>query len=151
MTTKARGKFPGFQQCIAMLHKHTDPAAQEDAFAWLTLRVEEYLDDLIAEFNKEQNHAIGGLLLQIIGYSHDLRVVDLLSSQLYSPNSTFRHWAVTGLVGIGSPAAVRALKAARFLEFDSLTETLQFQAQVAGVLLFFDKPDWEEFKKRLER
>ena len=59
------GEFPGFKACIAMLRKH-DHQISEDGYFWLMPRVDQYLEELIIEFKKEENHRIAYWLLELI-------------------------------------------------------------------------------------
>jgi hypothetical protein len=58
--------FPGFECCLQMLHNR-DAMTQEEGDFFLSSRVHEYLDQLLAALRAEKDSYIQGWLLEIIG------------------------------------------------------------------------------------
>lgn len=91
-----------------------DPQLQEDGFQLLRDHVTEHTDELIAEFEREENdHGLRCWLLELIGETKSESALPLLAEQLHSPDEAFRNRAITGLENLGTKPARRALYQAR--------------------------------------
>lgn len=64
------------------LMRWQDPQLQEDGFALLRAHATEYVDGLMAEFAREEDHGLRCWLLELIGQAYSPRVVPLLAAQL---------------------------------------------------------------------
>jgi HEAT repeat protein len=102
-----------FQDAMRMM-RAADPQRKEDGFQLLHEHVTEHTDELIAEFEQEQNdHGLRCWLLELIGETKSESAFPLLAAQLHSPDEAFRRWAVTGLENLGTKSARQALYQAR--------------------------------------
>jgi HEAT repeat protein len=96
-----------------LMRRH-DPQLMEDGFGLLRDHAAEHVDELIAEFEREENdHRLRCCLLMLIGEARSERAFPLLAEQLHSSDESFRDWAVRGLEDLGTKAAREALYRAR--------------------------------------
>jgi HEAT repeat protein len=96
------------------LMRQHDPALMEDGFGLLRGHAGEHIEELIAEFGREENdHGLRCWLLELIGEARSERAFPLLAEQLHSSDESFRIWAVMGLEALGTMAARQALYQAR--------------------------------------
>ncbi|MGH2514298.1 MAG: HEAT repeat domain-containing protein [Ktedonobacterales bacterium] len=128
-----QGRFPGFEQCLRMMRKPHDAMTSEDGFFWLLPHAGEYVTELMAEFEREDNAGMRFYLLELIAYSGSPEAVPLLMEQLRSDNESLRHWAVYGLKTINIKEARRALWEARSYTFATEEETQSFQRMLERV------------------
>jgi HEAT repeat protein len=102
-----------FDEAMRLMRK-ADPQLREDGFQLLRDHAAEHLDELIAEFGREENdHGLRCWLLELIGEARSERAFPLLAEQLHSSDETFRSWAVLGLQDLRTKAARQALYQAR--------------------------------------
>lgn len=87
----------GFREAMRMMRSH-DPQRQEDGFHQLLPHAADYLDELIAQFEQEQDdHGLRCWLLELIGAARSPTALPVLSAQLDSDDEALRDWAVAGL------------------------------------------------------
>jgi HEAT repeats len=102
-----------FQQAMRLMRKH-DPQIREDGFALLRLHAAEHVDQLIAEFAREQaDHGLRCWLLELIGEARSPKALPALTEQLHSGDESLRWWAVRGLEQLGTKPARYELWQAR--------------------------------------
>lgn len=102
-----------FEDAVRLMRK-ADRQRQEDAFKLLRDHAAEHIDELIAEFEREENdHGLRCWLLELIGETRSDRAFPFLAAQLHSPDEALRGWAVRGLEYLGTKAARQALYQAR--------------------------------------
>lgn len=91
-----------------MMRRH-DPWIQEEGFHALQPHASEFVPELIAEFQAEEDHGLKCWLLELIGDAKSEAAFDLLVEQLTSEDESLRLWAVYGLKTLDSKAARRVL------------------------------------------
>jgi hypothetical protein len=101
-----------FEEAMQLMRK-ADPQVREDGFQLLCEHATEHVDELVAEFEREDDHGLRCWLLELIGLARSERAFPLLAAQLYSPDEAFRVWAVRGLEDLGSKPARQVLYQAR--------------------------------------
>ena len=94
------------------MHRH-NPQLREDGFAMLRPHAREYLPELMAEFEREEEHGLRCWLLELIGYARDERALPVLAEQLSSLDESLRDWAVRGLARLDTREARQLLYRAR--------------------------------------
>ena len=97
---------------MQLMRRH-DPQAQEDGFALLRSHAAEYIEELIAQFLRENDHGLRRWLLELIGHARSPRALPLLTEELHSPDVALRDWAVAGLQILDTREARQALYQAR--------------------------------------
>jgi hypothetical protein len=81
-----------FDEAMRLMRQH-DPALMEDGFGLLRGHAGEHIEELIAEFGREENdHGLRCWLLELIGEARSERAFPLLAEQLYSSDESFRIW-----------------------------------------------------------
>jgi hypothetical protein len=91
-----------------------DPQRREDGFDFLREHADAYVDDLIAEFEKEQeDHGLRCWLLELISEARSPRALSVLAGQLESDDESLRLWAIRGLEMLDTRAAGQELYRAR--------------------------------------
>lgn len=93
--------------------RRRDPQAQEDGFGLLLPYAAEHVDELLAEFAREDDHGLRCWLLELIGHARSTRTLSTLTRQLYGDDDALRYWAVAGLERLDIEAARRELWKAR--------------------------------------
>lgn len=102
-----------FHDAMRLMRKH-DPQLKEEGFQLLRPHAADHLDELIAEFQQEDNaHGLRCWLLELIGEARSERAFSLLAEQLHSPDESLRDWAIKGLENLSSHEARQALYRAR--------------------------------------
>jgi len=102
-----------FDEAMRLMRRH-DPDVQEDGFWLLHGHAAEHIDELIAEFGRDENdHGLRCWLLELIGEARSERAFPLLAEQLHNSDESFRTWAVMGLEALGTEPARQALYQAR--------------------------------------
>jgi HEAT repeat protein len=102
-----------FKDAMQMM-RAADRQRREDGFQLLRDHLTEHTDELITEFEREENdHGLRCWLLELIGEAKSERAFPLLAAQLHSSDEAFRSRAITGLENLGTKAARRALYQAR--------------------------------------
>jgi hypothetical protein len=139
-------EFPGFKACVSMMRKH-QPEIHEAGYFLLLPRVNEHLDELVAEYKCEivsrnrRGREIEYWLLELTSTSGAPSIIDFLAEQLRSPRSGIRELARQGLIQIFTEEAYEALKSALTYEFPTEQETMDFRAEIREYLLP-DDFDW---------
>ncbi|MFI9504228.1 HEAT repeat domain-containing protein [Nocardia sp. NPDC052566] len=90
------------------LMRGSNPQQQEDGFHQLRQHAAEHLDDLIEQFEQEQDRRLRCWLLELIGGTKSPEALPILSAQLNNPDKSLRDWAVWGLAKLDTSQA-RAL------------------------------------------
>ncbi|KAB2345193.1 HEAT repeat domain-containing protein [Actinomadura rudentiformis] len=102
-----------FREAMRLMRKH-DPQLKEEGFQLLLPHAADHLDELIAEFQQEDNaHGPRCWLLELIGEARSERALPLLAEQLHGADESLRDWAVAGLENLGSREARQVLYRAR--------------------------------------
>lgn len=86
-----------------------DPQLQEHGFALLRGHAAEYIDELLAEFDREPDHGLRCWLLELIAEARSTRALPLLTEQLHNSDPALRDWARTGLHKLDTREARKAL------------------------------------------
>src|SRR5262245_4636336 len=95
----------GFRQALRLMRSH-DPQRKEDGFHQRLPHAAEHLDDLIAQFDLEQDdHGLRCWLLELIGAARSPAAMPLLGAQLDSDDQSLRYWAAAGLTKLDTPEA----------------------------------------------
>ena len=103
----------GFRQAMR-LTRSRDPQRQEDGFRQLLPHAADHLDELIAQFEQEQDdHGLRCWLLELIGAARSPAALPLLRTQLDSDDEALRSWAAAGLAKLNTPEARTLLWRAR--------------------------------------
>ena len=103
----------GFRQAMRLMRSH-DPQRQEDGFHQLLPHAADHLDELIAQFEQEQDdHGLRCSLLELIGTARSPTALPLLRTQLDSDDEALRSWAAAGLAKLNTPEARTLLWRAR--------------------------------------
>jgi HEAT repeat protein len=118
---------------MAMMRKR-NPATQEDGFHWLLPRAAEYVQELIDEFDKEEDHGLRCWLLELIGAAKSPDAIDFLAGQLRGSDERLRWWAVWGLKNLGTAEARTLLWKARSFTFQTPEETKSFRNELDAIL-----------------
>ncbi|MDP9381573.1 MAG: HEAT repeat domain-containing protein [Chloroflexota bacterium] len=127
-----KGQLPSFQQCLRMMRKH-DPQVQEDGYHYLLAQAPVYLDQLIAQFEVEEDIGVRRWLLELIGETRSLAALPLLTECLRSDDEYLRRWAMWGLKTINTKEARRTLWEARSYTFATEEETQEFRHALEAV------------------
>jgi hypothetical protein len=101
-----------FREAMRLMRSH-DPQRQEDGFNLLLPHAADHLDELIAEFEHEQDHGLRCWLLELIGDARSPDALPILGGQLYSNDESLRDWAVRGLKQLDTRQARALLFRAR--------------------------------------
>lgn len=96
--------FPGFERCVEFIRSR-DSAVMEDGFAWLEPRAAEFTAELIQLAAGEPDPYVRGMLVELLGATHDPRALPALAGELRHPNRRVREWAVLALESLGVPEA----------------------------------------------
>jgi hypothetical protein len=98
----------GFREAMRLMRSH-DPQRKEDGFHRLLPHAADHLDELIAEFELEQDdHGLRCWLLELIGEASSPAALPVLRAQLNGEDKSLRYWAVCGLTKLNT-AEARAL------------------------------------------
>ncbi|WP_222720845.1 HEAT repeat domain-containing protein [Actinomadura sp. HBU206391] len=91
-----------------------DARLRGDGFDFLREHADTYVDELIAEFEKEhEDHALRCWFLELVSEARSPRALPVLAGQLESDDESLRLWAVRGLEMLDSREADRELSRAR--------------------------------------
>jgi len=96
-----------------------DPQSRENGFDFLREHADTYVDELIAEFQKEEfqkeqgDHGLRCWLLELVAEARSAAALPLLASQLEGDDEALQFWAVRGLEMLDSRDADQALHQAR--------------------------------------
>ena len=126
-------KFPGLKACLSMMRKH-NPQTQEDGFDFLSQHAAEYVDELMAEIESEQEHGLRCWLLELLGEARSPKVLPLFVKYLKSEDESLRTWAAAGLHKLNTKEARQLLWDARSHRFDDPEETKRFHNMLDEVL-----------------
>jgi hypothetical protein len=130
-------KFPGFKKCMELLRKKGYGMMQEEGYEWLLPRINEFLDDLIAEIDKPENAKIQDWIIELIGESTSPKAFEFLRDQLFENDPRNKFWVVNGLVSFRDFELRQALE-----DLDIIEEyTPDVDPDV--------KAAWDDFRKRV--
>jgi hypothetical protein len=87
-----RPKYPGLEQCLKMMHSSRG-AVREDGFQWLYPRAAEYVSKLIAAFWDDENAALRGWLVELIGAAKSPAAMPFLLERVHDQDEPIRDWA----------------------------------------------------------
>jgi hypothetical protein len=91
-----------------------DPQRREDGFDFLREHADAYIDDLLAEFEKElQDHALRCWLLELVCEARSPQALPVLAAQLESEDESLQLWAIRGLEMLDTREALQELHRAR--------------------------------------
>lgn len=110
MTKKVR--FPGFERCLKMM-RSSHGRMREEGFGWLADRAGTYLPQLIAAFWDDENAAIRGWLMELIGEAKSTAAMPFLIERLRDEDESIRSWAIWALKRLDTKDARTALWQAR--------------------------------------
>lgn len=130
-------KFPGFKKGMELLRKKSNGMMQEEGYHWLLTRVDEYLDDLIAEFSKPENVRIQDWIIELIGLSTSPKAFEFLRDQLFENDPRNKSWVIYGLVNF------------RPFELRQLIEDLDIIEEYTPDVDPDVKVAWDEIRKRV--
>jgi SRSO17 transposase len=96
------------------LMRSRDPQRQEDGFHQLLPHAAEHLDELIEQFEHEQDdHGLRCWLLELIAAAASPAALPTFAAQLNGPDEALRDWAAVGLSKLNTPEARTLLRQAR--------------------------------------
>ena len=124
--------FPGFRECLAMMHKH-DPQIQEDGFHALLPHAAEYVPELMIAFQQEQEHGLKCWLLESLAEAKSLEAMPMFIEYLYGDDESLQTWAAYGLYRIDNKDTLRMLYEASQHTFSDVEETRRFRAMLDQV------------------
>ncbi|MFI0453154.1 HEAT repeat domain-containing protein [Actinomadura sp. 6N118] len=102
-----------FDDAMRLMRRH-DSQLQEEGFGIVPAHAAAHLDELLAEFQRNDNeHGLRCWLLELIGEARSPHALPVLIEQLHSEDEALRHWAEKGLEQLDSREARRALYEAR--------------------------------------
>ncbi|MFB9839686.1 HEAT repeat domain-containing protein [Actinoallomurus acaciae] len=82
-------------------------------FDFLREHADAYVDELIAEFAREEDDELRCWLLELISEARSPRALGVLAGELESDDDSVRFWAIRGLEMLDTPGAHDALEQAR--------------------------------------
>ena len=94
------------------MHSH-NPQIRQDGRNQLRPHVEQHLEEVITEFNREADHDLRCSLLELIGQARSADTLPVLVEQLHGNDESLRSWAVKGLEQLDTTAARYQLHRAR--------------------------------------
>ncbi|MCZ4101571.1 MULTISPECIES: HEAT repeat domain-containing protein [Streptomyces] len=102
-----------FREAMRLMRTR-DPQRREDRFHQLLPHAAEHVDELIEEFEQEQDdHGLRCWLLELIGAARSPAALPTLGAQLNSPDESLRLRAAAGLTELDTPEARTLLWNAR--------------------------------------
>jgi hypothetical protein len=91
-----------------------DPQLREDGFDFLREHADAYVDELIAEFERErEDHGLRCWLLELVAETRSARALPTLAAQLSSDDESLRFWAIRGMEMLDTKEARQELDRAR--------------------------------------
>jgi hypothetical protein len=91
-----------------------DPQLREDGFDFLREHADAYVDELIAEFEKErEDHGLRCWLLELVAETRSPCALPTLAAQLSSDDESLRFWAIRGMEMLDTKEARQELHRAR--------------------------------------
>ena len=94
--------------------RQRDPQSRENGFDFLREHADSYIDELIAEFEAEQDdHGLRCWLLELIAEARDEKALPILAAQLETLDESLQFWAVRGLEMLDSRESATVLHKAR--------------------------------------
>src|SRR5690242_5810540 len=94
-------EFPGFARCLEMM-RAKNHVTQEDGFYFLLPHAHQYLDELLAAFQTEEDRSLKGWLLELIGSTASPRAFPLLLECWLGEDRLLHCWAEPGLKKLGT-------------------------------------------------
>ncbi|MEO5876928.1 MAG: hypothetical protein ABIS86_09590 [Streptosporangiaceae bacterium] len=82
-------------------------------FDFLREHADAYVDELVAQFGTEQDHALRCLLLELVAEARSACALPLLAAQLAGTDEALQFWGIRGLEMLDTPEADRELDRAR--------------------------------------
>lgn len=101
-----------FDQAMQLMRRH-NPQQQEAGFDLLRSHATEYINELLAAFDREHDHGLRCWLLELIGETHSEQALPLLTEQSHTTDPALRSWAMHGLQKLDTHEARYALYNAR--------------------------------------
>jgi hypothetical protein len=101
-----------FAQALESM-RSPDKRLRTHGFDFLREHADAYVDELIAEFGREQDDELRCWLLELISEARSPRALGVLAGELESDDDSVRFWAVRGLEMLDTPGAHDALRQAR--------------------------------------
>ncbi|SEO54736.1 HEAT repeat domain-containing protein [Actinacidiphila rubida] len=102
-----------FREAMRLMRKR-DPQQQEDGFHQLLPHAAEHLDELIQQFEHEQDdHGLRCWLLELIAAARSPAALPILAAQLNGPDESLPSRAAVGLSKLDTPEARTLLWQAR--------------------------------------
>jgi hypothetical protein len=117
---------------MAMMRKR-DPMTAEDGFHFLRDHAAEYLDQLVAEFHKEENSGLRYWLFELIVEARNPKMLDFFVEYLYGEEADLRDIAMQGLKELDTKEARRILWEANDHIFPDAQETASFQERLLEI------------------
>lgn len=103
---------PSFREAMRLMRSR-DPQRREDGFHQLLPHAADHLDELVMQFEQENDHGLRCWLLELIGAARSPAALPVLSAQLATNDESLRDWAVAGLEKLNTPEARALLWRAR--------------------------------------
>jgi HEAT repeat protein len=103
------------QRCAQAIEsmRSGDPGRQARGFDFLREHADAYAGDLIAEFDRESDDELRGLLLELICEARSPEALPVLAGQLEGDDESLRFWAIRGLEMLDTREAQDHLRRAR--------------------------------------
>jgi hypothetical protein len=93
--------------------RSSDSRLRGNGFDFLREHADAYVDDLIAEFEKEHDQGLRCWLLELVAEARSPHALPVLAGQLESDDESLRLWAIRGLEMLDTREAHQELSRAR--------------------------------------
>lgn len=126
VSVSKKTRLPGFEECLRMMRKHSKEI-QEDGYHHLMTHAAEFVNQLMDQFQIEEDRGIRWWLLELIGEAKSPEAFPLLVECLRSDDQYLRQRAIWGLLKLDTKDARRVLWEAQTYELVSEEETEGFR------------------------
>jgi HEAT repeat protein len=103
---------PRFAQALESM-RSPNPQLRTHGFDFLREHADAYVDELIAEFDNEQDDELRAWFLELISEARSPRALPVLARQLESDEESARFWAIRGLEMLDTREAREELEKAQ--------------------------------------
>lgn len=125
-------KFPGLRKCLEMMRKH-DPQTQEDGFHWLLDHAGEYVNELLTEFNNEDNGISRYWLLELLAEAKLPALLPVFAECLYGSDASLSVGALFALNKLNTKEARQLLWEAKSHQLADPEESEYFHKVLDGL------------------
>jgi HEAT repeat protein len=101
-----------FERAMEMM-RAADPRRREDGFDFLREHADDYVEELAAEFEREDDYGLRCRLLELLAEARSPQALPILTAQLGGDDEALHMWAVRGLEMLDTRESRAALDRAR--------------------------------------